>query len=102
VRFAGLDAWKALQGGKQKARALRVGDFGGLIKYVSPVRISVHGALLRTADKTVFAMPDGGDSLHGLRQRPCMAGFAPAGRFTGAGYDKGVPQSGRFRFGIIY
>jgi hypothetical protein len=71
-----------------------VGDFGSLIKYVSPVRISVHGPLLRTADRH-YAMPDGGAAFT-ASGRALMWGFSPAPRFTGTGYDKAARNQGDF------
>jgi alpha-galactosidase len=52
------------------------------------------GALLRTADKH-YAMPDGGDSFT-ASGRTLLAGFSPAGRFTGAGYDRASRNQGDF------
>jgi hypothetical protein len=93
VRFAGLSPDRRYRVESRK-QSLRVGGFGSLIKYVSPVRISVHGALLRTADKH-YAMPDGGDSFT-ASGRTLLAGFSPAGRFTGAGYDRASRNQGDF------
>jgi alpha-galactosidase len=93
VRFAELSPDKRYRVESRK-QSLRVGGFGSLIKYVSPVRISVHGALLRTADKH-YAMPDGGDSFT-ASGRTLLAGFSPAGRFTGAGYDRASRNQGDF------
>jgi alpha-galactosidase len=93
VRFAGLDPNGSYRV-ETRPRALRVGDFGGLIKYVSPVRISVNGPLLRTADRH-FTMPDGGAAFT-ASGRALMWGFSPAPRFTGTGYDKAARNQGDF------
>ena len=93
LRFSGLDAGKRYRVESRPVR-LRVGDFGSLIKYISPVRISVHGAVLRAADG-LYSMPDGGE-VFTASGKTLMAGFAPAGRFTGAGYDKNSRNQGDF------
>ena len=74
--------------------SLRIGDFGGLIKYVSPVRLSPEGPVIRAADRLV-TMPDGGVSFT-ASGAALMSGFAPAARFTGAGYDKNARNQGDF------
>jgi alpha-galactosidase len=73
---------------------LRVGDFGGLVKYVSPVRVAPDGLLARTADR-LYSLPDGGVSF-AASGAALMAGFAPAPRFTGTGYDKNARNQGDF------
>ncbi len=77
-----------------RPQALRVAAFGTLIKYVSPVRISPDGAILRTADR-IYAMPDGREDFTATGAA-LMAGFAPAALFAGTGYDKNAHNQGDF------
>ena len=76
------------------AQAIRVGQFGGLLKHVSPVNIDPNGQLLRLADRH-FTLPYGEDTLtasggalmHGILLRPL---------FRGTGYDQNQRTHGDF------
>ena len=76
------------------AQALRVGQFGSLLKHVSPVNIDPNGQILRIADRH-FTLPYGEDTLtasgaalmHGILLRPL---------FRGTGYDQNQRTHGDF------
>lgn len=75
-------------------QVLRVGQFGGLLKHVTPVSIDPNGQLLRIADRH-FTLPYGEDTLtasgaalmHGVLLRPL---------FRGTGYDQNQRTHGDF------
>ena len=76
------------------AQAIRVGQFGSLLKHVAPVNIDPNGQLLRLADRH-FTLPYGEDTLtasgaalmHGILLRPM---------FRGTGYDQNQRTHGDF------
>ncbi len=86
--------WLALKGLQPQRRyrlqsrshSLRLGQFGSLIKYISPVNLMPNGLVLRTADKH-YGLPDGefGCQASGAA---LMAGIPLPPRFRGTGYDK--------------
>lgn len=47
---------------RSREQAIRIGQFGELLRHVAPVRINPHGALLRMADAR-FALKDGFEEL---------------------------------------
>lgn len=63
---------------------LRIGNFGGLIKHVSPVRIKADGALLRYVDRH-FSMTDGKEQYECSGQL-LRAGIQLAMQYSGTGY----------------
>ena len=76
------------------AQAIRVGQFGSLLKHVVPVNVNPHGALLRIADSRFTlknAMEDiivSGAALHsGIMLKPL---------FRGTGYDENQRTQGDF------
>ena len=86
LRIRGLDRTKTYRF-HTRPQTLRVGQFGDLIKHVSPVSLNPNGIVLRTADKHI-TLPDGvhegtasGTALTaGIPMLPC---------FRGTGYDGG-------------
>ena len=93
LRVTGLDYNRRYRV-ESRPQTLRVGAFGGLIKYISPVRISANGFLLRAADR-FYALPDGHEDFV-ASGAALMAGFAPAPLFAGTGYDKNSHNQGDF------
>lgn len=93
LRVTGLDENRRYRVISRR-QTLRVGAFGTLIKYVSPVRVSAGGFLLRAADR-FYALPDGCEDFT-ASGAALMAGFAPAPLFTGTGYDKNSHNQGDF------
>ncbi len=90
---------KALDPGKRyrlvsRPQKLRTGQFGGLLKHVSPVEIDPNGILLRTVDRH-FDMPDGGEDCT-LTGAALMAGMLLKPLFRGTGYDAGQRTQGDF------
>lgn len=85
LRLKGLRAEKAYRF-RSRDQQLRIGQFGELVKHVSPVDVKPDGVLLRTADKH-FTMPDG------VREgwasgAALMAGVPMLPTFRGTGYDQ--------------
>ncbi len=66
---------------------LRIGQFGGLLKYVTPVSLNPNGLLLRAADRHI-TMPDGVQTLR-ASGRALLAGIPLLPQFRGTGYDAG-------------
>lgn len=77
-----------------RPQLLRVGKFGNLLKYVSPVEINPNGMLLRTADRH-YKMYDGGFSAE-CSGAALEAGIPLSKRFSGTGYDKDIRTQGDF------
>ena len=75
-------------------KKLRVGQFGDLVKHVSPVSVNPHGAILRLADAH-YALDDGAEEL-------TASGGALAGGillqpgFRGTGYDTNQRNQGDY------
>ena len=79
---------------KTRPQGVRVGQFGALIKHVSPVSLDPNGPVLRTADRH-YTMEDGGQRIT-ASGAALMAGWPLPQRFTGAGYDKTMRVQGDF------
>ena len=75
-------------------QAIRVGQFGALLKHVVPVNINPNGALLRIADSRV-TMPDGAQDLQ-LSGSALTAGIMLLPGFRGTGYDENQHTQGDF------
>ena len=75
-------------------QALRVGQFGALLKHVAPMTIDPNGMILRTADRH-YAMTDGRQELTATG-RALMAGWVLPPLFLGTGYDKDGRMQGDF------
>ncbi len=83
---------------KARKQSLRVGQFGDLVKHISPVNLKPDGLVLRTADHH-YALADGcqeelasGSALE--------SGIMLQGRFTGTGYSDQMRQQGDFQSNI--
>ena len=76
------------------SQAIRVGQFGGLLKHVSPVNVDPNGVLLKVVDR-YFTLPEGAEELtasgaalgSGIMLRPL---------FRGTGYDQSQRTQGDF------
>ncbi len=66
-------------------QTLRLSNFGGLLKHVTPVNVDPNGAVLRTADRH-FTMPDCSFAVT-ASGAALMAGIPLPPRFRGTGYD---------------
>ena len=68
------------------AQALRVGQFGSLLKHVAPVNLNPNGLIMHTADHHI-TMPDGTQELT-VSGSGLMAGVRLLPLFRGTGYDQ--------------
>ncbi len=71
---------------QSQAQAIRVGQFGNLLKHVAPVSIDPNGAILRTVDRH-YTLPDG-EELYTVSGAALQSGITLMPRFRGTGYDK--------------
>ena len=76
------------------AQALRVGQFGGLLKHVAPVNIDPNGQLLRIADRLI-TMPGGNEEMR-VSGAALTAGILLRPQFRGTGYDQNQRTQGDF------
>lgn len=77
-----------------REQLLRVGQYGSLIKYISPVGLDPNGVVLRTADRH-FPMKDGREEMT-VSGSALMSGVMLSQRFTGAGYNPNGRNQGDF------
>ena len=77
-----------------REQLLRVGQYGSLLKYVSPMPLDPNGVVLRTADRH-FPMKDGREELT-ASGNALMSGVMLSLRFTGAGYNPNGRNQGDF------
>ena len=68
--------------------SVRIGQFGGLIKHVLPVKLKADGAVLRLADRH-FALPDGHEEYH-CSGEALQNGIQLAMQYSGTGYSKAL------------
>ena len=85
LRVFGLDPNRVYTVQSQ-AQAIRVGQFGNLLKHVAPVSIDPNGAILRTVDRH-YTLPDGKE-LYTVSGAALQSGITLMPRFRGTGYDK--------------
>ena len=76
------------------AQAIRVGQFGSLLKHVAPVNIDPNGALLRIADRH-FTLPGGLEELT-VSGAALESGIMLRPLFRGTGYDQNQRTQGDF------
>jgi alpha-galactosidase len=76
------------------SQALRVGQFGGLLKHVSPVNVDPNGALLRLADRHI-SLPSEGENFT-VSGAALMSGILLKPQFRGTGYDQNQRTQGDF------
>ena len=75
-------------------QAIRVGQFGNLLKHVAPVRIDPNGQLLRMADRH-YTLPGGMEELT-VSGAALMSGILLRPMFRGTGYDQNQRTQGDF------
>ncbi len=85
LRVKGLDPGKRYCVTSLEA-AIRVGQFGSLLKYVAPVNIDPNGTLLRIADRH-YTLPDGEEAFT-ASGAALMSGVMRKPLFRGTGYDR--------------
>lgn len=86
LRLVGLEPGERYQL-RNREQALRVGQFGSLVKHVVPVNLNPNGVILRTADRHV-TLPDG-QMEYTASGAALMSGVPLLPLFRGTGYDKG-------------
>ena len=84
LRLKGLDGQKRYRF-CTRPQTLRIGQFGDLVKHVSPVSLNPNGVVLRTADRH-FTMEDGTHQGNATGSA-LMAGIPMLPAFRGTGYD---------------
>ena len=84
LRLKGLDKGKTYRL-SSRPQGLRVGQFGSLVKHVSPVELNPNGIILRTADRH-YILPDGVQTATATGGA-LMAGIPLLPAFRGTGYD---------------
>ena len=77
-----------------REQSMRLGQFGALIKHVSPVEVDPNGLILRAADRRV-ELPDGQENLTATGAA-LMSGIMLKPLFRGTGYDKNQRTYGDF------
>ena len=84
LRLRDLDAGKTYRF-RTRPQNLRIGQFGDLVKHVTPVALNPNGVVIRTADRHM-TMPDG---IHDgtASGSALMAGIPMLSAFRGTGYD---------------
>ena len=85
LRLKSLDKKKRYRFASRE-QALRIGQFGSLVKHVAPVNLNPNGVVLRTADR-LYTLPDGVQE-HSLSGAALMSGVMLLPVFRGTGYDK--------------
>ena len=93
LRLTGLDKEKTYRV-VSLSQAIRVGQFGSLLKHVAPVNIDPNGQLLRLADRH-FTLPDGVEELT-VSGAALMSGILLKPLFRGTGYDQNQRTQGDF------
>lgn len=79
---------------KSRPQLLRVGAFGRLLKFISPVSLSPRGLVMRTAD-SLLPMRDGGEDM--TVSGGALAGGIPlTPLFSGTGYSEDIRVQGDF------
>ena len=82
-----------------RSQLLRVGQYGGLLKHITPVELNPNGAVVRAADRH-YKMRDGGFN------RVCSGSALKTGiplprRFSGTGYDPEFRMQGDFSSNVF-
>ena len=93
LRLTGLDRDKRYSV-TSLAQAIRVGQFGGLLKHVAPVNLDPNGLILNLADRFV-TLPDGTEELT-ASGAALMSGILLKPLFRGTGYDRSQSNQGDF------
>ena len=93
LRVAGLEK-EARYRVTSLEQAIRIGQFGNLLKHVAPVNIDPNGQLLRIADRLV-TLPGGAEELT-VSGAALMSGILLRPQFRGTGYDQNQRTQGDF------
>ncbi|MBP3684134.1 MAG: alpha-galactosidase [Oscillospiraceae bacterium] len=93
LKLTGLDKEKRYRI-TSLAQAIRVGQFGSLLKHVAPVNIDPNGLILNLADRFV-TLPDGKEALT-ASGAALMQGIMLKPLFRGTGYDQNQRNQGDF------
>ena len=93
LKVAGLDGEKVYHM-YSLAQAIRVGQFGSLLKHVVPVNIDPNGLLLNIADRNI-SLKNGVEDL-ALSGAALMSGVMLKPLFRGTGYDENQRTQGDF------
>ena len=93
LRLSGLDGEKTYRV-VSLSQALRVGQFGSLLKHVVPVNVDPNGALLRIADRMI-TLPGGAEEMT-VSGNALMSGVLLRPQFRGTGYDQNQRTQGDF------
>lgn len=83
LRLKGLEPEKRYHF-HSRSQELRIGEFGALVKHVTPVDLNPNGLILRTADRHM-TLPDGKQELI-ASGKALMSGVALLPLFRGTGY----------------
>lgn len=97
LRAKGLEPGKTYRM-KARKQFLRVGQFGDLVKHITPVSLNPNGVVLRMADHR-YQLPDGAQELT-ASGAALTAGVMLCGRFCGTGYDPDMRQQGDFQSNV--
>ena len=79
---------------QSRQQALRVGQFGALVKHITPVELKPNGMVLHAADK-YYRMNDAVESFN-CSGAALRAGIPLAPRFSGTGYREDIRIQGDF------
>ena len=79
---------------QSRLQALRVGQFGALVKHIAPIELNPNGMVLHAADK-YYRMNDAVEQ-HSCSGAALKAGIPLAPRFTGSGYREDIRVQGDF------
>jgi len=93
LRLTGLDK-DARYSVTSLFQAIRVGQFGSLLKHVAPVNIDPNGQLLRLADRHI-TLPYGEETMT-VSGAALMSGILLRPLFRGTGYDQNQRTHGDF------
>ena len=93
LRVAGLERDESYRV-TSLSQAIRVGQFGSLLKHVAPVNIDPNGQLLRIADRH-FTLPAGAEEVT-ASGGALMSGILLRPLFRGTGYDQNQRTQGDF------
>jgi len=93
LRVLGLDREKQYRVWSME-QAIRVGQFGNLLKHVAPVNVDPNGQLLRLADRLV-TLPGGMEEMT-VSGGALMSGILLRPLFRGTGYDPNQRTQGDF------
>ncbi len=98
LRVNGLDpdrTWHV----EARSQLLRVGVYGSLLRFVTPVPLDTEGTIIRLADRH-YQMRDGGFSAE-CSGAALQSGIPLGKRFTGTGYDASLRVQGDFQSNVF-